>query len=223
VTTRSNLSEARKWIDEHLQPLIRKSIPTGIDPPALLPHRLDKPVYTVSSQTYADILKRQFSLTSTTTSTTATQNQPSRKRQATILDYEMDPQSEYPPLATNKAPSHATPTPVDYAADLTALKQDLQSLRTLITTAVTQLKTEIASLHVTPVSHAMETDSDHPTDQTPEIQELIADLKHDIATIAIEMRTKFAQIADLQSDIALIKSHPLFCNLRSINQQHPMT
>jgi len=69
----------------------------------------------------------------------------------------------------------------------------------------------------------METDSDHPTDQTPEIQELIADLKHDIATITTKMRTKFAQIADLQSDIALIKSHPLFCNLKPINQRNPVT
>jgi len=160
-----------------------------------------------SSQTYANILKKQFSLALMTSTSTAIQNQPSRKCQATILDYGMDPQ-----LA-----------PVDYIAELMALKQDLQSLCTLITTAVTQLKMEIASLHVTPVSHAMETDSNHPTDQTPEIQELIADLKHDIATIAIEMRTKFAQIADLQSDIALIKSHPLFCNLKPINQHIPVT
>jgi len=194
VTTRSNLSEARKWIDENLHPLIRKSLPSGIDPPdALLPRRLDKPVYTVSSQMYADILKQQFSLASTPSTTNATQNQPSRKRQATLLDYAMDPQSEYPPLETNKAPNPA-PTPVDYVAELAALKQELQSLRTLITTAVTQLKTEIASLNVTPASNDMETDIDHPTDHTPAIPELIAELKHDIATIALEMRAKFNQL-----------------------------
>jgi len=33
VTTKSNLPVARKWLDEHLQLLIRKSIPEGIDPP----------------------------------------------------------------------------------------------------------------------------------------------------------------------------------------------
>jgi len=99
----------------------------------------------------------------------------------------MDPQLEYPPLATNNAPSNATPAPVDYIAELAALKQDLQSLRTLITTAVTQLKMEIASLQATPALNDMETDIDHSMDHTPAIPELIAELKHDIATIALKM------------------------------------
>jgi len=63
VTTKSNLPKARKWIDDNLEQLICKSIPQGIDPPtSLLPRRLDKPVYTTTSQTYADMLKKQFSL-----------------------------------------------------------------------------------------------------------------------------------------------------------------
>jgi len=195
VTTRSNLPDACKWIDENLRTLIRKSIPPGRDPPdELLPRRLDKPVHTPSSQTYADILKRQFSLASTQTTATAALNQPSRKRQATILDYAMDSQSEYPPLETKTAPSSAAP-PVDYAAELAALKNELQSLRTLINTVVSQLKTEIASLHMTPASNAMETDIDHSTETTLAIPELIAELKHDIATIALEMRAKFNQLA----------------------------
>jgi len=39
----------------------------------------------------------------------------------------------------------------------------------------------------------METDVDHSTETTPDISELIADLKHDIVTIALEMQAKFAQ------------------------------
>jgi len=34
ITTKPNLPEARAWIDANLEPLIRKSIPEGIDPPA---------------------------------------------------------------------------------------------------------------------------------------------------------------------------------------------
>jgi len=57
---------------------------------------------------------------------------------------------------------------------------------------VEQLKTEIASLHATPVSNNMETEVEHSAaTSTPEISDLIADLKRDIATIALEMRKKF--------------------------------
>jgi len=35
---------------------------------------------------------------------------------------------------------------------------------------------------------------------TPEISELIAELKHDIATVALEMRAKFGQQATLKSN-----------------------
>jgi len=63
ITMKSNLPEAHTWIDANLELLIRKSIPAGIDPPTfLLPCRLDKPTFSASSQTYADILKKQFSL-----------------------------------------------------------------------------------------------------------------------------------------------------------------
>jgi len=62
---------------------------------------------------------------------------------------------------------------------------------------VTQLKTEIASLHPTPESNDMETNIDHSKEITPNISELITELKHDIATIAIKMQAKFAQQATL--------------------------
>jgi len=80
---------------------------------------------------------------------------------------------------------------VDYAADLVALKNDLQSLCTLITTAVEQLKMEISSLHATPTMNEMETDAEKSITATPDLSDLIADLKHDIATTTIEMQAKF--------------------------------
>jgi len=80
ITTKPNLPEARAWIDENLEPMIRKSIPLGINPPSsLLPRRLDKPMPSAASKSYADILKKQFSLSSTTTKPDATTNRPPRK------------------------------------------------------------------------------------------------------------------------------------------------
>jgi len=78
--TKTNLPEARAWIDTNLEPLIRKSIPEGIDPPSSqLPQRLNKPVYSASSKTYADVLKQRFSLAPNAT-TSATDNiRPPRK------------------------------------------------------------------------------------------------------------------------------------------------
>jgi len=56
VTTQHNLTEAHEWIDMNLQPLIRRSIPPGIDPPAsLLPRHLDKPVYLQTCFTHTNI------------------------------------------------------------------------------------------------------------------------------------------------------------------------
>jgi len=50
VTTKSNLPEARQWIDDNLEWLIHKSIPPDVDAPSsFLPRRLDKPVYTTTS------------------------------------------------------------------------------------------------------------------------------------------------------------------------------
>jgi len=231
VTTKSNLPVARTWLDDNLEQFIRKSIPSDVDPPSShLPQQLDKPVFTSTSQTYADILKKQFSLESSNhPSATETTRLP-RKRQATIIDYDSDPSSEYPPLvnntitATSSTPrnstqpatmssecatmllelkneinqlktimqplSTTTTTMVDYAAELESLKRDLQSLCTFITTAVEQLKTEIVSIHV-PASNDMEADAKPTMDHTPNILELIAELKQDIAAIVHKTKTLF--------------------------------
>jgi len=244
VTNKTNLPEARAWIDVNLEWLIRKSIPPETNPlPSLLPRRLDKPVYSPTSQTYADILKKQFSLNSTPTTAESNNQRPSCKRQAKILDYAMDQASgpvdatnftsastgSSPPLATSKT------APVDYAAELLSLRAEPQSLCTLISTTVTELKTDIQeaieSLNTppskltsntetkTPTLSNMETEDEPPTTTTPELSDLIADLKHDIAT-KLDISDL---VSDLKLDIALIKSHPLFCNLKPINKQVPAT
>jgi len=95
ITTKPNLPEARAWIDANLEPMIRKSIPEGIDPPSSqLPRRLDKPVYSASSKSYADALKQQFSLASTATTATVDNKCPPRKRQVAIIDYDSDNSTE---------------------------------------------------------------------------------------------------------------------------------
>jgi len=180
--------------------MLHKLILEGIDPPpSCLPRQLDKPTYTKMSQSYADILKKQFSLTPHANQATIATTRTPHKQQATILDYDLTQLTEYPPLktkATNLSsntnavatttaltttaatdctmallelkneismlktsmkPLITTPTTVDYATELVALKQDLQSLRTFITTAVEQLTMDIASLHAAPVVGNMET------------------------------------------------------------------
>jgi len=89
-------------------------------------------------------------------------------------------------LKVTMQPITTTTTTVDYAAELESLKRDLQSLRTFITTAVEQLKNEIASIHATPASNEMETDIEHTMDPSPNILKLIAELKQDIAAVAQE-------------------------------------
>ncbi len=110
VTTRPNLPEARSWIDDNLEKLVQKSLPVGSDPPAsLLPRRLNKPVYSATSQTYADILKKQFSLVSAPQLTAPENNRPPRKRHASILDYDSDKSPDYPPWRQPMQPTPLAP------------------------------------------------------------------------------------------------------------------
>jgi len=213
VTTKNNLPEAREWVDANLEKMVRKSIPEGIDPPAsLLPRRLDKPTYSESSHTYAAILKKQFTLTSTPTTPATANNRPPRKRQATLLEYDSDASATSPPTAvqtvvTNQSTSPQTPiTTVDYAAELQLIKTELATLRTLINSAVEQMKSAVDSLTThTPVpvlAREMEIEEAHDTDRSmatlPEISDLITELKNDIATIGTEMRDKFKELRDAQ-------------------------
>jgi len=159
ITTKPNVPAARAWIDANLETMIRKSILPDIrlPPSHLLPHRLDKPVHTVTSCTYTNILKQQFSLDSNATMKDMANNHPPCKRQATIIDYDSDQSTELaaathqPP--NNPQPSHVTPLPdshqkdsstvtimVNYNAKLLSIKKEINSLWTIITMAVEQIK-----------------------------------------------------------------------------------
>jgi len=225
VTTKSNLPEAQAWIDENLEQLIHKSIPAGIDPTSsFLPRRLDKPVHSASRQTYADILKKQFSLASPTMTPDTANNQPPRKQQAMIIDYDSDQSNHSPPsttiattltnnASTTASPSTTTKQSVDRAAELLALKKAMQALRTMLTATVEQIKMEIVSMHTVSMSGDMETDAEHtvepanPQKSTPDLIALIANLKHDIATISLETRAMF------QKHMNLDHNHPKYSSI----------
>jgi len=203
--------------------MVRKSIPPGIDPPSsLLPRRLDKPVYSVASHTYADILKKQFSLAPTPAMTTTDNNRPPRKRSATILEYASTQSADYPPLATTTAnnitsimcnqPPQSIPTtttPTDCAKDILSIKTEIQQLKDIIAQAVEQIKNAIAAIHAPPSNSTpmvMDTDDvpalrpDHSTatpNLTPnqlDIPAIINELKTEIATITNETRAMFQQL-----------------------------
>jgi len=112
--------------------------------------------------------------------------------------------SSQPTIASPPAP---TASSTDYTAELLSLKAEILSICNIITEAVAQLKSAIASYltpsiatpHATMALSAMETEVDYSTATTLDISDLIVDLKHDIATIAIEMHAKFQQQATIYS------------------------
>ncbi len=207
VTTKANLPEARAWIDANLEPMIRKSIPEGIDPPSSqIPHCLDKPVYSASSLSYAKVLKKQFSTALTESTSTTANNRPPRKRQAAIIDYDSDQSADAPSSTTNaknsiKNQCHsntppATMTNNKYAEELLSIKQEINDLKTLIKTAVEQFKMAIESLTATPhsvMTSEMDTEtsttSQNPTQTSPDLSAIIHDLKHELAAFVNETRT----------------------------------
>ena len=212
VTTRANLPDARKWIDDNLHLLIGKSLPPGSDTPlSLLPRRLDKPTFTKTTTTYADMLKRQFSLDTKISATDENHNRPPRKRHASFLDYATDPSTEFPPLAppapnnpsttVSETTTHASTTTVNYAAELQLIKTELASLRTLINAAVEQMKRAVESITTTapapisnpptPPTNAMDIDDEHTSVHRPAPNIVTTNKTPDIS----------ATIAELQKDI----------------------
>jgi len=200
-----------------LEQLIRQSIPAGINPPSThLPRRLDKLTYSATSHTYADILKKTISSAAPHTETATTNNRPPRKRQATLIDYDLDGSTAITavPNITNHNTATSTPTSQasspDYAVELLSLKAEILSLRNIISEAVEQFKSAIASIP-TPspasphaaMSSAMETDTDQSIATTSEITNMIMDLKHDISTVQLEMRAKFQHLATISPAIQL--------------------
>jgi len=159
---------------------------------------------------YADILKKQFTLTPTTPPD-ETNNRPPRKRQAAaILDYNLDCAAKMTTIVAPNAATHtgtmsSTPTttiPINYAAEMNALKQEIADLCSIVTSAVEQIKSAIASLPTSrnPHSNEMETETETITNNPISSQNsrLCKWPKHDIATFVIETKAMFQQQANLQ-------------------------
>jgi len=221
VTTKPNLQTAREWIDTNLESMVRKSIPPGSDPPsALLPRRLDKPVYSTTCQTYADILKKQYSLAPSSTTPETTNKRPPRKRQATIIDYDSDesiektcdtPKRNMSTNSNSNAPQTSSPPPPpppDYAKELISLQSEIQQLKSTLMEAIAAITKVVASLQSPtqqPTPNAMDTDEDRTTNPNSsmapipspplDLPAIIHELKTDIATIATELRAAFQSAA----------------------------
>jgi len=219
VTTQLNLPKARAWIDANLEQMVCKSIPAGIDPPPSLlpPWQLDKPVYMTTSYLYADIFKKQFSLTTTTTNSNTANNQPPHKHQATLINYDSNQSADYPPLSTTNivnSPSSpstliaatTTMTTTGYAAESLALKNNINQLKTIIANAVEQITHAIASLQTTNgrvTANAMDMDIENSTNVNApsapnnhhhnqlDLPAIIKELKTNIATITQEKWAMF--------------------------------
>ncbi len=97
--------------------------------------------------------------------------------------------------------SCATPTKIDYATEIMSLKAELTKLQKIITEAVKQIKSTIVSLpqQSTLSDHDMETNTAYPSaphqpcQPVIDLNDLVADLNHEIATIVIETQVHFLQ------------------------------
>jgi len=98
---------------------------------------------------------------------------------------------------SNASSSHATTTTNDHATALLSIKTEIILLKTIIATAMEQIKTAIASLTVPSrpsTSSAMDTEVEQATEihhsnpNPPDLSALITDLKNEIATIVQETR-----------------------------------
>jgi len=100
-------------------------------------------------------------------------------------------------------PPAQSATATHYAAELLALKNEINSLCNIITSAVAEIKTAIMSIYTecTPMPTSIATDDNHPMEMQAshqplsELHDIIYDLKHNIAAIVIEMHKMFHQQA----------------------------
>jgi len=152
-------------------------------------------VHSASSQSYADVLRKQFSIVSHSTTLTAdhTCPPPCKQHAASIINYDSDQltnasssTSTVTTLASSPCNSHPTPvTNQDHTAEIIAIKMEITALKTLITDAMDQFKTAIASLATINNSQStkMETDvheskQHHNNNQSPvDLAAIIQDLK----------------------------------------------
>jgi len=203
ITTRPNLPEARTWIDNNLEQLIRQSIPEGIDlPSSQLPRRLDKPVYLASSKTYADALKKQFSLDPNATLNATDNTRPPRKRQAAVIDYDSNASTnanDATSSITNNGNTQSTTqyhghnSSTAYASEILSLRKEINDLKSLITSAVEQFKTATAVSPVNtqaPPSNTMDT----AVDSSMAIKSEIAELKTMLTTAVEQFKSEIASL-----------------------------
>jgi len=158
-----------------------------------------------SSLLYADILKKQFSLSSTTPKPDASTNRPPRKQKAALIDYDSNNDKGATAATAEShqmAPNLVTTPTVDYAAEMQLIKQELANLCTLITSAVEQMKSATDSLtsshptstRVMDIATDMPKDTNHPhhpNNLPTELNDLVTNLKYEIATIVMETRALF--------------------------------
>jgi len=157
---------------------------------------------------YADVLKQRFSLAPNTTTSTTNNIRPPHKRQAAIIDYDSDCSTavtDTTTVGTNNDSTSGTPKITNastnssaHAMELASIKKELTKLHTMITDAVEQFKTAIASLATTHTTQPqtftdMDTEGDtsmqcnKKSQKATDLADIIQDLKYELATIITEM------------------------------------
>jgi len=151
---------------------------------------------------------------------------PPRKRQAAIIDYDSNTSTKVTVAtvsdtsnghtqSTSKHPADHQSSK-DYATELLSIKKELTDLRTMITTAVEQFKTAIATLATSnttksQLSDVMDTEVDtspkhhNKTKNTTDLADVIQDLKYELATIITKTQAVFEQQLFRAANI---KNHP---------------
>ncbi len=112
TTTKSHLETARQWIDHTLPSIYDEHIADKIDVTTLrhlTPRRLDKPVLTAASSSYADKLKARTSNISSVTTTTKQYAKPPRPKTTPKVDINFD-EKEFPLLASSASTAATPPT-----------------------------------------------------------------------------------------------------------------
>ncbi len=111
VTTKGQLQSARKWADEVFPELYKQHVADKLDVTTLqqiIPKRLDKPIVTEASQTYADKLKLRMTYSTSSTDKSRQFARPPRARvQKPTMTFD---ETSFPPLNATKPPNTATPT-----------------------------------------------------------------------------------------------------------------
>jgi len=160
VTTKSQVQAAREWVDNQLPLLYEQHIADKIDTTTLqhlTPRRLDKPILTAASATYAEQLIKRTSYATNATNNNKQLNRPPRTRPTKPLvsfdDKSFPPLQQKQPEQTQTtqqpqlttATSTASETAYDYRADLDRITKELETtMKTKFETAIAQLDAKFA-------------------------------------------------------------------------------